>query len=77
MLKQNTVNKSIDKKIDIFWKEFKHFTHGVGSYSYQSSWFDNDDTLSGQFYLWQKMHSLPLTEVLAVLAVKPPQSILP
>ncbi len=62
------VNKSIDAVLDIFWKEFKYFTCRTGPYSYQSSWFENDDALSGRSYLWHEMHSLPFTEVLGFVA---------
>ncbi len=65
---KKVVNKSIDEIIDIFWKEFKHFTYRTGPYSYRSSWFDNDDALSGRSYLWHEMHSLLFTEVLGFVA---------
>ncbi len=62
---KKVVNKEI---IDIFWKEFKHFTYITGPYSYQSSRFENDDALSGRSYVWHEMHSLLLTEVLGFVA---------
>ncbi len=62
------VNKSINETIDIFWKEFKHFTYRTGPYSYFSSCFEIDDALSGWLYLWHEMHSLPFTEVLGFVA---------
>ncbi len=44
---KKVASKSIDEIIDIFWKEFKHFTYRTGPYSYQSGCFENDDALSG------------------------------
>ncbi len=61
---KKVMSKSIDEIIDIFWKEFKHFTYKT----YQSSCFKNDDALSGQSYLWHEMHSLQFTEVLGFVA---------
>ncbi len=61
---KEVVNKSIVEIVDIFWKDFKHFTFRTGPYSYCSSCIENDDALSGWSYLWHEMHSLPFTEVL-------------
>ncbi len=65
---KKVVNKSIDEIIDIFWKEFKHFTYRTRSFSYHSSCFKNDNAFSGQCYLWHEEHSLPFTEVLGFVA---------
>ncbi len=65
---KKVASKSIDEIIDIFWKEFKHFTYRTGPYSYRSGRFENDDALSGRSYLWHEMHSLPFTEVLGFVA---------
>ena len=65
---KKVASKSIDEIIDIFWKEFKHFTYRTGPYSYRSGCFENDDALSGRSYLWHEMHSLPFTEVLGFVA---------
>lgn len=62
--------KSVDEIIDIFWKEFKHFTFRTGPYSYRSSRFENDDALSGRSHIWHEMHSLPFTEVLGFVACR-------
>ena len=67
---KKVVNKTIDEILDIFWKEFKHFTYKTGPYSYRSSRFENDDALSGRSYLWHEMHSLPFTEVLGFVACR-------
>ncbi len=55
---KKAVNKTIYEIIDIFWKDFKHFTYRTGPYSHRSSWFENDDALSGRSYLWYEMHFL-------------------
>ncbi len=67
---KKVASKSIDEIIDIFWKEFKHFTYRTGPYSYRSGRFENDDALSGRSYLWHEMHSLPFTEVLGFVACR-------
>ncbi len=58
MSQQESSEKSINEIIESFWEEFKHFTYGTGPNSYQSSCFENDNALSGQSYLWHKIHSL-------------------
>ncbi len=67
---KKVVNKTVDEIIDIFWKEFKHFTNRTGPYSYRSSRFDNADALSGRSHLWHEMYSLPFTEVLGFVACR-------
>ncbi len=70
---KKVVNKTIDQILDIFLKELKHFIYKTGPYSYQSSWFENNDALSGRSYLWHKMHSLPFTRSLGLSHAKPRQ----
>ncbi len=65
---KKVVNKSINEIIAIFWKEFEHLTYRTGPYSYQWSWYENDDAHSGRSYLLHEMHSLPFTEVLGFVA---------
>ncbi len=65
---KKAVNKKFDEIIDIFWKEFKHFTYRTGPYSYRSSCFENDDDLTGWSYLWHEMNSFPFTEILGFAA---------
>ncbi len=68
MSQQKSGEKSNDEIIDIFWKEFKHFAYRMGSYGHQLSWFENDGTLFGQYYLWHEIHPIPFTEFLGFIA---------
>ncbi len=60
--------KSIDEIIDIFWKDFKHFTYRTGPYSYHSCCFENGNALYGWSHLRHEMHSLLFTGVLGFVA---------
>lgn len=54
-------NKNVTTKVltaSILWKEFKDFINHSGPYNYQSGWFNYNNTLSGRFHIWHKMHYL-------------------
>ena len=54
---------------DLFWEEYKLFTHKMGPYNKESRW-NSPDVKAGRSHCWHEKYSLPYTVVLGFVGCR-------